>query len=189
MALITALTRMEPEGGEAGQIIQGELSAQQLDSLLAVDPFRRGLAPAFSSRDVWPQFLFAAACLFFADIFVRRVTIGFEWLRAGWNWLKRKLWGAAEHDYESEKIGRLRSRKAAIAAEIDERRAATRFEPVVAADPHAPPEPLRTDTEALSAQPPRPPASHPLTPDAPAEESYTSRLLKAKKQAWKDDKS
>jgi hypothetical protein len=81
-------------------------------------------------------------------------------------------------------MARLRSRKAEVDRSIESRRAATRFEPdaAVAIDP--------TTIEAAEARPTSPsaPSAPPTKPveEAEAEDTYTSRLLKAKKQVWKD---
>jgi uncharacterized membrane protein len=186
MSLLTALARLQPEGGSAGEVIEGELASDRIESMLSTNTFREGLAPAVSSQDVWPLFLVVAACVFFADVFIRRVTIGFEWVVAGFNWLRNRLLGGDIDEADGERLERLRSRKQAIAGEIDERRAAARFEPETedqTADVNAT---VTPDTAAhVAADPPRPTASQ-ITPDAPAEDSYISRLLKAKKQAWKD---
>jgi hypothetical protein len=78
---------------------------------------------------------------------------------------------------------RLRSRKAAVADQLQQQRAAARFQPT----PDTP-----VDTKAVleemspAAAPPAPPK--PATPLAPESEAddYTSRLLKAKKKVWED---
>ena len=83
----------------------------------------------------------------------------------------------------AETIDRLRSRKAEVSDQLEQFRASTRFE--------APPETL-AEPQVIE-----PPTAAPLAPQAPApslapeqqaEESYTARLLKAKKKVWEKRK-
>jgi hypothetical protein len=71
-----------------------------------------------------------------------------------------------------------------VSSQIEERRAAARFEPQT--DEPPPPETLEQPTVTA----PRPAAPRPTDATAASEEededSYTARLLKAKKQMWKD---
>lgn len=192
MALLNALAQLKPEGGKPGTVIEGEFNEEQVETLLAVDTFREGLPPSISSQDVWPLFLLFAASVFFADVFVRRVTLSFDWVGPTLAWMKTKVFGAEETEQHEERLDRLRSRKAAVAGEIDERRAAARFEPVMPEDgtPDARDvEQVLQDAAGGSsvADQPRPRPTSQLSPDAQEEESYTSRLLKAKQKAWKDD--
>jgi uncharacterized membrane protein/Mg-chelatase subunit ChlD len=55
LALITALARLAPKGGEPGKIIEGEIAAGRIDDLLEVDTFRHNLPKARTSQDVWPS--------------------------------------------------------------------------------------------------------------------------------------
>ena len=187
---LTTLVNLTPEGGEKGKLIQGSLAQEEIDRLLEVDTFRTNLAPAFSSQDVWPWLLVIAATVFFADIFVRRVTIGFEWLAPIWAWCGEKVFRRQRVAAPDQRLERLRSRKAAISSQIDTRRAATRFEPQ--ADPEV--ESQRELDDVLdavsSAGPPRSAPALPTTSIQPGaaedDDTYTSRLLKAKQKAWKD---
>lgn len=189
MALVNALAELKPKGGEAGQVIEGELEKGSVDSLLKVDTFRKGLPLAISSQDVWPLFLVIMGCMFFADVFVRRVSIGFAWVGQAWNWLVARF-RKTESEQPEQRLERLRTRKAAIAEQIDDRRAATRFEPVLdklpdQADASQILEQASGGTPPTPQAPPRPSATT-LTPTQPDAESYTSRLLKAKQQARKE---
>jgi hypothetical protein len=82
-------------------------------------------------------------------------------------------------------MSRLRSRKAEVDRSLESRRAAARFEPDAALpiDPHT--------MQAAEAKPVAP-GTQPPTPqgkpvaEAEPEDTYTSRLLKAKKQVWQD---
>jgi hypothetical protein len=81
-------------------------------------------------------------------------------------------------------MSRLRSRKAEVDRTLESRRAAARFEPDIAVpiDPNA--------MQAAEAQPTAPGMQPTPTPkpvaEAQPEDTYTSRLLKAKKQVWQD---
>lgn len=191
MALLKALAAFKPKGGQPGVLIEASPTENGIDSLLNVDTFRSGLPPAISSQDVWPLFVVLAAGIFFADVFVRRVTVSLEWVGPVIAWLRLKVFGQEQTQQHEERLDRLRSRKAAIAGEIDERRAATRFEPTM-------PEEGGTNVTldqvlqdvaggAAPTERPKPPASQ-LSPGNAEQESYTSRLLKAKQQAWKENK-
>ncbi|MCA9121045.1 MAG: VWA domain-containing protein [Planctomycetaceae bacterium] len=191
MALLKALAAIPPKGGEPGILIEKQDANGTRDDLLAFDTFREGLPPSISSQDVWPFFLVLAAGVFFADVFVRRVTISLEWIGPATTWLRVKIFGQEEQERHEERLDRLRSRKAAIAGEIDERRAATRFEPSMPEDgtPTVTLDEVMQDVGGgmTTGQPPQRPATQ-LSPESIEEESYTSRLLKAKQKAWKDNK-
>lgn len=173
LALLEQLAALVPEGGQPGVRIDHPDGFERMDALLAIDSFRRDLPLASSSRDAWPLLVLAAACLFFADVLVRRVALGLGWARRGWARLRgRKAPAPVEATLQ-----RLRSRKAEVVSEIERQRAAARFEPGVPAD-----------LSVLGA--PAAPPSAPPSPAAPTlstqteEESYTARLLKAKQKAW-----
>lgn len=185
MALIQSLAQLRPKGGEIGRVTPAPIDKTQLDKLLSVDTFRKGLPPAISSQDVWPLFLVVMGCVFFADVFIRRVTISFGWVMTLVRWIRAKL-GRGETAQPEERLLRLRTSKAAIAEQIDERRAATRFEPVAdsALAPGTADEILQQAAGGAAPTPaPTIAPSAQLTPDAPEAESYTARLLKAKQQA------
>ena len=189
MALVNALAELKPKGGESGQVIPGELAKGKVDTLLTVDTFRKGLPLAISSQDVWPLFLVIMGCVFFADVFVRRVTLSFDWVGPALVWIRVRVFGRKEAEHPEQRLEQLRTRKAAIAEQIDDRRAATRFEPVPDTLPQSADagQILNQASGGTSAAPA--PAQRPttqLTPNQPEAESYTSRLLKAKQQARKE---
>src|SRR6185436_13863404 len=130
--LISTLASMKPTGGEKGKVIEGELAKGTIDRLVAsVDTFRRTLAKAISSEDFWPLFLLIATGIFLVDVFIRRVTVHFYWVLPALAYAYNRVRGRQQEAAPDERLARLRNRKAAIASQIDERRAATRFEPVV----------------------------------------------------------
>jgi len=173
--LLDRLAKLAPKGGAAGRLIDApeEFQERDFDKLLAVDSFRHDLKRATSNQDVWYYAVLAASCLLFFDVFVRRVQVSIPWSKAWGLLLRRKPVEAA-----APTIERLRSRKAEVGSQLDQLRAATRFEVPAGTPPAAglPPGPVA-------------PSSPPSTPTTPAEpqspeESYTSRLLKAKKKAF-----
>jgi len=189
VALLRALAGLPPKDGQKGKLIDGEMEQDRIDKLLEVDTFRAGLMKAMSSQDVWPLFVLIAACLFFGDVFIRRVTVHFYWIGPAITWVLDRVFRREREDEVDERLERLRSRKAAIADEIDERRAATRFAPEV--DAEEPPKELDDVLKEAAG----PATSRPArtTTDQTAlgaeeEDSYTSRLLEAKKKVWKDKK-
>ena len=191
MALLKALAAMKPKGGDAGVLIEPDSSPENEEDSSVVDTFRSGLPPSISSQDVWPFFLVLAASVFFADVFVRRVTISWEWVVPAVAWTRVKIFGQEVKIEHEERLDRLRSRKAAVAGQIDERRAATRFEPAMPEDggSNVTLDEVLQDVAGGAAPADRPKRStSQLSPEENEEESYTSRLLKAKQKAWKENK-
>jgi uncharacterized membrane protein len=190
--LIHGLASLPTKGPNLPGVVIEDTQGKGLPALLKFDPYRHNLTKASSSQDVWHLMMLTAACLFFADVFVRRVQIGFEWLppllvKARDYALRREPQAAPEVTIE-----RLRSRKAAISQEIEQRRAEARFEP----QPDAPvADSLTPDgTDAATggsraADTSRGPGQTGvgLQAEQPKDdEDYTSRLLKAKKKMWED---
>lgn len=185
--LLTTLAKMQPKGGEPGTIIDGELRKGTVDQMVAaVDTFRRTLPKAISSQDVWPLFLLIAACLFLADVFVRRVQVHFYWVPAALGKLRNRILGRKQETVDDTRIERLRSRKAAIANQIDQRRATTRFEDQNVPSPDGPRNLDEVLDEAAAGQTPQRPASPSQSAVEEEQDSYTERLLAAKKRAMKD---
>ena len=187
-ALMLTLAGLKPKGGtEKGKLFETDLRPENIERLTLVDTFRRTLPKAISSRDVWPLFLLIAAGVFFADVFIRRVTVHFYWVAPALAWAYSHVLRRPQEAPRDEVLERLRSRKAAVTSQIDERRAATRFEPV--ADQQAPPqrdlgEVLADATAGGSSAPQRPAETPTVAGGSPQEETtYTERLLAAKKKA------
>ncbi len=184
-ALLTGLAALKPKQGKAGELIIGRMQRGQMSQLLETDTYRPDLAPAISAQDVWPQVMLFCACLFCADVFVRRVTIGFEWLSPLMLKIKERLGGGQVEPDDDGRLSRLRNQKAIISERLDERRSAARFEPQLEEQDALNLDEVLDDVgSAAPAPPPRP--SAPSSAPSEEEESYTSRLLKAKKDAWKD---
>jgi uncharacterized membrane protein len=183
-AFIEQLAMLEPKGGKPGRIIDADLTATSTQAVAQVDSFRRDLPVAISTRDIWPLLVLAGACVFFADVFVRRVSIGFDWLPPVWARTKQLIFRAEPTDQREERIQRLRNRKQEIGEQIDQRRAATRFEPEPDADVN-----LDVLSDSDAARDSRTVHRDDATRMAPAEaeqDTYTARLLKAKERARRD---
>ncbi len=186
VALLRELARMKPDGGEAGQVVGDDLSESGLGKTLLHDTFRNTLRKSLNIQNMWPLVLLTAGVLFFADVFVRRVAIGYDTFEPYINRVKG-WFSKGEEEPQEEHLERLRSRKQAVSTEMDQRMASTRFEPSA--------EDLETvDTSTLdSAQSgstqtaSRSKSSAPSLGESTDESTYTSRLLDAKKRAWKEN--
>jgi uncharacterized membrane protein/Mg-chelatase subunit ChlD len=188
-ALLLTLANMTPSGGKKGAVIKGDLEPGAIDRLVAsVDTFRRTLAKAISSEDFWPIFLLLAACIFLIDVFIRRVTVHFYWVWPALAYAYNRVRGREQEAAPDERLARLRNRKAAVASQIDERRAAARFEP----QPDGFTEPrdyedVMSDAAAggAAAEQPRPQTPSQSSGPQTEQDTYTERLLAAKKKAQK----
>ena len=183
MALLETLAKLPAKDGPAGNLVEVGLDATDRQQLLASNPFRRDLAPAIANQPVWPWLLMLGSCVFFADVFVRRVQINFEWVapmaaKARDFVLRRQRAAPAP-----ETMSRLRSKKKEIGEQLDRGRTSARFEPSEAASAAPPVQPTG---EATGSRPKRPqqPVEEPEEPAS--QESYTERLLKAKRKVWDD---
>ncbi|MGY8769791.1 MAG: glutamine amidotransferase [Pirellulales bacterium] len=182
--LLESLAGLKPEGGEPGKVITGNMAIGRVDDLLETNTFRHNLAKAISSEHVWPILLVICAVVFLPDVFIRRVTIGFEWLTPIYAGATAMVFGSKEEDEADERMDRLRMSKERVTANIDERKAAARFEmdPDENTSTTALDEELSTERTAPSI----------IRPDKkgldsqPEEEDYTSRLLRAKQKARKN---
>ncbi|HEX5444096.1 MAG TPA: VWA domain-containing protein [Pirellulales bacterium] len=190
-ALLTSLARLQPDGGQPGLVIEDPTGVDNPKEMAKADSFRHDLAKATSRQDVWQYALLLAGLTFFGDVFIRRVQVNFAWAPPLARRLRDRVLGRPAQAPAPEFISRLRSRKAEIGERIEQQRAATRFEP----SPEAP-----AGTQALEEELARPDAGKPaapahggLTPEKSGDEdTYTSRLLKVKKDVRKriggDDK-
>jgi hypothetical protein len=189
--ILKTLAAYKPKGGKEGVMIDKPLVKENVPLLVQEnDTFRPTLQKANSSQDIWPLFLMVAGCLFLADVFVRRVQVNFEWVipATAWAWnrmLQREVVEAAD-----ERMDRLRNLKATVSNQLDERRAAARFEPQADVDTSGrdPSEILGEAAAGGGAEAPPPPRAGGPLPQA-EQESYTERLLAAKKKMRKDPPS
>jgi uncharacterized membrane protein len=186
-ALLDSLTKFKPKGGEPGMMIEGQLTKSGLDELLAANTFRPTLSAAIGIQDVWPLLLVVCATVFFADVFVRRVSVSFDWVGDASRRLSKIVF-RQEVEPPRASLSRLQSRKAEIEKQIESRRAATRFEPdnqENVSGKQRLEDVLANEIEKTPALPPKIPRDK---LDAERENTYTSRLLDAKRKAQKDQK-
>jgi Mg-chelatase subunit ChlD len=184
LPLLEQIASLAPPRGRPGVLIQDATGNDRMEELLKISSFRHDLPPARSNQDVW-QFLVWGTCLaFFGDVFIRRVTLSWDWVapvadRVG------VMFGRTKAPERDATIERLRSRKVAATDEMDRRRAAMRFEPA----PDAPIASTATLESAATAEAPKrapTPVETTLEPTAlETGNSYTDRLLRAKKEAKK----
>ncbi len=187
-SLLESLARI-PAGdndGPAGEYVRDGLAVVAAEDSIAQNPFRRDLPQAVTNQSIWPWLVVAASVLFWTDVFVRRVQIDLTWLWAALARLRDRVLGRDRAAAEPATMSRLRSRKQEIGEQIEGRRAQARFqldEGDATATTSSPLAGL-----ASSDQPkPKPPTAAPESqPDAAQPESYTERLLRAKKQARRD---
>jgi uncharacterized membrane protein len=191
--LIYSLASLQPTGGEVGKVIGADIRTETFPELLETNTFRKGLREAVSSHGIWPLILILCGLLFFADVFVRRVQVGFGWVPASYAWVRNRVFGKESEEAESKPISRLQERKAELNRQLEEKRAATRFAPAEDA-PTESSKSLQDVVKEVTAasQPTPPPTRKPpatsMTPGEQEEQSYTARLLAAKKRATKDRK-
>ncbi|MGE5591531.1 MAG: VWA domain-containing protein [Bacillota bacterium] len=174
------LTRLAAAGG--GEVLTDPSQA-----------FLPNLPRTWAGRDLWPWLLLLAALLLPLDVASRRLTvIPHEWV-AWWSGLTRRLplrHPAAAGPAPAPELGRLRQRKAAAAEAFAVRAEAARPGAAVLTDDRA--APVRTPRPQTSpaAAPPAAGAGEPSPGRSAAEkadqndgDSYTSRLLQAKRRA------
>jgi len=182
VALLESLAELSPKGGKPGVLMDEPLTDAGIELLLASnDPFRRDLPPANSSQDAWHWLVLAAACLFFFDVFFRRVTVNFGFVGPMAGRVRDVVLRRQAAPVATEYMDRLRTRKAEVSERLEQQRTTARFE----APPEQKIDPSVLDQPSPTAQAPKPAAPPPAAKPA-EEESYTSRLLKAKKKVWED---
>jgi hypothetical protein len=130
---------------------------------LELDPYRRDLPPAVARRDMWPLMIMLASVLFFGDVFVRRVQWDAKSLAA---WLKG-LVGKRVAVPAQPTLARLTAKKAEVRA---------RYQPQ--APVHAPTVPTEAKRKEVA-----PPVVESPKEETAVEETYTGRLLAAKRAA------
>ncbi len=183
--LLDQLAGLAPKEGARGKRIGTLDEYGEVEPLLKVNVFRHDLAKATSSQDVWYLVVLAGMVLFFLDVFVRRVQVGLGWVPAVAGRVRDRVLGRPRPATEVQAIQRLRSRKAEVETRVRQLRASTRFEATeesLAAPPDELAEPLSSEAAEAARRPSPAPA------EQPPEESYTARLLEAKKKAWKGRK-
>ena len=183
MNTLNQIAALRPEGGRAGTVT-APLEAKSLPEVLGLNTYRAGLPQARSLQDIWPWCVVLGALCLFCDVFVRRVALDYaypvKWLIAQ---TKPRL--KAEDVARQQSLERLRGRKTAVGQEIDQQRAATRFESEgpVSTDTLDEAQRDRTGESRAATQ------AAPSLTEQPKEGGYTSRLLAAKKEAQRKNSS
>jgi uncharacterized membrane protein len=190
LALLQEVAGLKPKDGQPGQVIENVLNGLESDPKNFVDTFRHNLEKASSREDVWPWVLLVACVVFFADVAIRRVAVD-EWVSTAFAFVMGLFSREEQHDEADDRMARLRNKKAEVADELQERRAATRFDPQTDSPSDRPFDEVMSDAVAGTPRDPQRPTGDKqgMTPAEAEEESYTSRLLKAKKGAFKDKKN
>ncbi|NLE36640.1 MAG: VWA domain-containing protein [Pirellulaceae bacterium] len=191
-SLLTEMATMTPRGGKPGEIIEaeGDVRDDSIEPLLAVNPFRRDLKRATSYQEAWHYLAFLAGCLFFFDVFVRRVQVSFAWVRPAVARVGNLVLRRTPEAASPEVMGRLRSRKAEVSGQLDKLREASLAEGSAAARFEALGETADGSTalDELPKRSDRKPGKQPspsiAAEAAPKEETYTERLLRAKQKVW-----
>ncbi len=192
-ALLDSLSSLTPKGGETGELIEGNFNMAEMDTLLKANPFRPTLASSVSIETMWPFLLLLGSTVFFFDVFVRRVAIPVaKGLAKAKDYIKR-LFGGEDETEAPKSMSRLQTRKAELEKKFEERRAATRFEPIAEDTVDKKKSGSQQLEDVLSSEHRKEVQSPPTArPDPKLEEkkqaSYTSRLLDAKRRAQKDQK-
>ncbi|MEZ6112766.1 MAG: glutamine amidotransferase [Pirellulaceae bacterium] len=179
--LLEQLASGVPTGGQPGRLLEPEAAIQPGEvgepepSLLSADVFRHDLAPAKHYQAIWPFVLLVAGCLFFSDVFCRRVQISFDWWPKWSNgWRSRAM---AEPSETAIRLDRLkRQKQAAISL--------TASEMAKASDKHFVAESSGEEASQAKQAIELPATSPVLGFDESAESSlsYTERLLRAKRR-------
>lgn len=185
-ALLDELAAMTPRGGQPGMRIEATDQENALEELLEINTFRHDLPKATSRQDAWHSLVLVASCVFFFDVLVRRVHVHFYWVPAAYHRARDFVLRRPSEAPQPEFIQRLRSRKAAVSEQLDQRHADARFElPTTTTADAASIEELETP----SGTPQQKPTQPSISPDQKTEEeSYTERLLRAKKKVWEERK-
>lgn len=180
--LLQTLANVEPEGGDVG-VVTEPLQTTSFDSVVETDTFRGGLTLAQSIRDAWPAFVFAACCLFLADVAVRRISIDFG-IVSGY---LAKLRGKRSESTEQvqSRLQSLKAQKERVGDSLDRKRAATRFQPDPEIEASSQATQASTDLSDSSRESKRSTRRDSSLAPQQEEKSYTERLLEAKRRAAK----
>jgi hypothetical protein len=174
------------EGPSIGYIHAVPLERENIPQIVQHDTFRRDLQPSMSSRQIWPWMLVFSSYIFFADILTRRLALDFH----AWRNRLLRIWANWRNptSHDGQTLESLRRTKAAITEKLERRKSTTHFEPTkeeqTAGDMA---EPLDNLEAPIKTTPTKPPAAeHSTSPIPEPQESFTSRLLRAKKNVQKD---
>ncbi len=186
--LLETLAKLPAKGANQASSISAEAKVEFtgeerfIEPLAKVNSYRRDLPPAVASQPIWPLLVLLGSCVFFADVFIRRVQVGFEWLVPLWQKFATVVLRRQPVEAAPETMSRLRSRKrevqkSARSAAIGDQtgdRSRRRM-------PHSSPLDELKAGPTAKREPAKPPAAE-AKPDE-KQDDYTSRLLKAKRDA------
>lgn len=184
--LLESLASLTPRGGSPGRV-HDVLGANLADDARRADLFRRDLTEVAAQSPSWHWLLLAAGVLLLADVANRRIALSLAWLPPLVARVRARLGARAVEAAPVEaRLSQLRAGKLAVDRQIEARRAATRFEPGGELPPDSGDE-VEAATAAVATAPREAPTlGPPSAPDEPPAESYTSRLLRAKRQVWEE---
>jgi uncharacterized membrane protein len=154
---------------------------------LAGEVFRAGLPQFKNLQPVWYWLVFLTGIVLFFDVAVRRIAVQpAEVVTAATRVWERLRGRAAEHEQTPQFIDRLQSRKLQVGEELDQLRAARRFDAgeQTTSAPQGAGEAAAPQLSPPVARPAPQPQIAPETQQEPAD--YASRLLKAKKRVWQE---
>lgn len=195
-ALLQTIANLTAGDGEPGLVFSDEAGVEftggedSTAQLAAINPYRRDLPPAVATQPIWPLLVLIGSCIFLADVFIRRVQINLEWLGPVWEHIA-VMFGREGKVEEPATMARLQSRKRQVRDEIDQKstdRQTTqkRFE-IDEQAPQGDGSPLTDLNQPKTNQQTKKTSKKGLAEEnQPKEEGYTSRLLKAKRDAMKD---
>jgi Mg-chelatase subunit ChlD len=173
--LLLSLASLKPDGGKHGEVIRLPEDPRQWGQFPGPDVFRRDLAPGRALTGVWPTVVLIGACLFFFDVFNRRVQIPWDAFQAYFARLfKRQTVPEVAHP-----LDRLQATKRMIRESTTSSRHWT--------PPEVDAPPLNAGPESLVSEPQTQPVVAETTPAEP-EEDYSQRLLKRLREIRSKDK-
>lgn len=185
--LLETLASYKSDDIERGEVIGDDVRREMLTELLKVNTFRPNLPVTFSVQDIWPWILLVAAVCFYGDVFVRRVALDFSWIGR----LRRRIFQReAVANEAEERMSRLKSKKANIDKGLAEKQSDGRYQiPTSEPPPAASANTLEQVLNDLNTKTPesKPAKTTQSSMENKEQESYTSRLLAAKKRLKKDE--
>jgi hypothetical protein len=188
MKLLESLAASRPIGGVKGEISDA-LESDSISSILKRDPYRPDLPPAKSLTDIWATAVLLGAVLFFADVFVRRVALdlGLPFRLIAQRFRAQRDKTQAIDMERKNRLDRLRSSKSSVSGDLDKQLANSQFESGLDEGTIS-----TAASDAFDAGDRKQKTRDDLTSNKPSmgveqEQSYTSRLLEAKRKANKQN--
>jgi Mg-chelatase subunit ChlD len=176
IAALQPRNRILQEDAAAGQVIAGS----SVKDWLQYDTFRRTLPQPVASQEIWHWVLFAAGCLFFVDVFQRRVSIDGSYFGGLVRERFEHLLGRRPILATATPLDRLQQLKKAVTLDRNSLSDPPLLSPTANPSVLAPPTTMPS-VSATAAPPPTEPAAEEI--------DYTNRLLQAKKEALRKRKN